>query len=47
MTKTISQKLQFIASARLMESSLSDLANNLPEEIHKIRCKYEHDDKKC
>ena len=47
MTKTISYKLQFIASARFMGSSLSNLVNNLPEGIHKIRCKYKHDDKKC
>ena len=35
--------LQFIDSA----SSLSDLANNLSERIHKIKCKYGHDDQKC
>ena len=30
-----------------MASSLSNLVNNLFEEIHKIKCKYRHDDKKC
>ena len=41
-TKTISYKLQFINSARFMASSLSILA----EEIHKIKFKYGHDNKK-
>ena len=30
-----------------MESSLSNLVNNLAEEVHKIQCKYRHDDKEC
>ena len=30
-----------------MASSLSNLVNNLPEEIHRIKCKCRHDDKKC
>ena len=30
-----------------MASSLSKLANNLSEGIHKIKCKFGHDDKKC
>ena len=30
-----------------MASSLSNLANNLAERIHKIKCKYGHNDKKC
>ena len=30
-----------------MASLLSNLVNNLPEGIHKIKCKYRHDDKKC
>ena len=30
-----------------MASSLSNLVNNLSEEIHKIKCKYRHNDKKC
>ena len=29
-----------------MACSLSNLANNLPEGIQKIKCKYGHDDKK-
>ena len=29
-----------------MASSLSNLVNNLSEEIHRIKCKLEHDDKK-
>ena len=28
-----------------MASSLSNLANNLSKEIHKIKCKYGHNDK--
>ena len=46
-TKNISYILQFIDSARFMASPLSNLVNNLSERIHKIKCKYEHDDKKC
>ena len=30
-----------------MASLLSNLVNNLAEGINKIKCKYEHDDKKC
>ena len=30
-----------------MASSLTNLVNNLAEGIHKNKCKYEHDDKKC
>ena len=30
-----------------MASSFSNLVNNLSEEIHKIKCKYGHDNKKC
>ena len=36
--KTIPYSLQFINSARFMASSLSNLANNLAEGIHKIKC---------
>ena len=39
--------MQFIDSARFMTSSLASLVNNLSEGIHRIKCKYEHDDKKC
>ena len=30
-----------------MASSLSNIANNLSEGIHKAKCKYGHDDEKC
>ena len=30
-----------------MASSLSNLVSNLSEEIHRIKCKLEHNDKKC
>ena len=30
-----------------MASSLSNLVNNLSERIHKIKCKYENNDRKC
>ena len=30
-----------------MASSLSNLVNNLAQGIHKIKCKYEDDNKKC
>ena len=46
-TKNISYILQFIHSARFMASWLSNLVNNLSEELHRIKCKLEHDDKKC
>ena len=34
-------------TARFMARSLSNLVNNLSEGIHKIKCKYGHEDKKC
>ena len=37
---------QFIDWARFMGSSLSNLVNNLPEKIYRIKCKYGHDNKK-
>ena len=46
-TKTISCWLQFIDSVRFMASSLSNLVNNLAEEIHKIKRINEHDNEKC
>ena len=46
-TKKIFYMLQFIDSARYMASSLSNLVNNLSERVHKSKCKYGHDDKKC
>ena len=36
---TISYKIKFTDCARFMASSLLDLVDNLPEEIHKIKCK--------
>ena len=45
--KIVYYKLQFIDSARFMTSSSSNLVNNLSERIHRIKCKYVHDDKKC
>ena len=30
-----------------MANSLSNLVNNLSEGIHKIKCKYRHNDKEC
>ena len=30
-----------------MASLLSNLADNLTQGIHKIKCKYRHDNKKC
>ena len=44
--KTISYRLQFIDSVRLMESLVSNLVINLIETIHKTKSKYGHDDKK-
>ena len=45
-TKNISYRLQFIDSAKFTESSLSNLVNNIAEGIHRIKCKYGHDEKK-
>ena len=42
----MSSKLKFNDSARFMASSLSYLVNNFEEGVHKIKCKYGHDDKK-
>ena len=39
--------LQFIDSTKFIASSLSNLANNLYEGFHKIKCEYLHDDKIC
>ena len=46
LTKNISYILQFIDSTRFMASSLSNLVNTFSEVIHKIKCKYENNDKK-
>ena len=45
--KNISYILQFIDNARFTASSISNLVSNLSAGIHRIKCKYEHDDKKC
>ena len=39
--------LHFIDSTNSMASSLSNLANHLFEVIHRIKCKYRYEDKKC
>ena len=36
----------FIDSTRFMARSLSNLVNNLSEGIHRIKCKFRHDNKK-
>ena len=43
-TKTKSCRLRFIDNTKFMASSLSNLANNLPQENLKIKCKCKHDD---
>ena len=40
MTKTISDRLQFIDSARFIATSLSNPVNNLPKGIHRTKYKY-------
>ena len=46
-TKNLFYILQFIDSARLIAISLSNLVNFLFEGIHRIKCKFGHNDKKC
>ena len=46
-TKIISHKLKSIDSARFMARALSNLVSNLGDIIHKIKCKCQHDNKKC
>ena len=43
-TKNIPYILKCIDSARFMASSWSNLVNNLSEGIHRIKCKFEHDE---
>ena len=43
----ISCRLQFIDTARFIASSLSNLVNNLDEQIDIIKCNYGHYNKKC
>ena len=38
--------LQFIDSTRFMTSSLSNLVNNFAEGVHRIKCKFIHNDNK-
>ena len=45
--KNISYILQFIDITRFMASSSSNRVNNLSERIHRIKCKFRHNDKKC
>ena len=46
-TKSKSYISKFINSAKLMASSLLNHVNNLSDRIHRIKYKFEHDDKKC
>ena len=46
MVKNIFYILKFFDSTRFMASSFSNLVNNHSEGIHRIKCKFEHDDKK-
>ena len=39
--------LKFIDSARFMANPFSNLVHNLSEGAHRIKCIFEHDDKKC
>ena len=39
--------MQFIDSTRFLASSLSNFINNISEGIHRIKCKFGYDDKKC
>ena len=45
-TKTLFYILQFIDSARFMTNSLSNFINKPSEGIHRIKCKFGHDEKK-
>ena len=45
--KNVSYILQYLAGARFMASSWSNLANNLSEGIHKFKCKFGYDYEKC
>ena len=45
--KNISYILQFTDSARFKASSLSNVVNNIPGGVHKIKCKHGLNDKKC
>ena len=45
-TKAISYRLQFIESTNFMASSLTNLVKKFAGEIHIIKCKCGHDNKK-
>ena len=45
--KNISYILRFIDTARVMAKSLSNHVSNLFEVIHRIKCQFGYDDKKC
>ena len=45
--KIVSFKIQFIDSARSMTRLLPNFVDILGKEVHKIKCKYGHDDKNC
>ena len=38
MQKKLQKNISYIDSARVMESSLLNLVNNLSEEIHRVKC---------
>ena len=44
-TKNISYILQFVDNSSFMSISLTNLLINLSKVIHRIKCKYGHDDK--
>ena len=46
-TKTISYRLKFIYSTRFLACLLSNVGDNLAKGIHKTKCRYGHEDKKC
>ena len=46
-TTNISYILQLIDSTRFTASSLSNLINNFSEGVHRIKCKYVHNDTNC
>ena len=43
----MSCRFQFTDRARFIASSLSNVVKILAEKIHRIKFKYEHNDKKC
>ena len=45
-TQTVTYRLEFIDSTRLMANSSSNLVNELPEAIHKIKSEYKPENNK-